>query len=238
VAAGFTSTGENAAPGLPALIRLLHLASPALPVGAFSYSQGLESAVELGWVTTREGAGAWIGDALELAVGRLEAPVWLRLHAAWTRGDAAEAARWNELFLASRDTAEGRLETVQMGYSLGRLLESLDPVRFPPLMGMGWDEPAFPAEFARAAAAWGVRAEEGLAAYLWAWLENQVTAAVKVVPLGQTDGQRLLFELGERLPGVVRGAWEASDGDLAGSAPALGLAGALHETQYSRLFRS
>ncbi|MHB8765726.1 MAG: urease accessory protein UreF [Deferrisomatales bacterium] len=233
---GSTSTGEPPSPALPALVRLLHLASPALPVGAFSYSQGLESAVELGWVTGREGAGQWIGDALELAVGRLEAPVWLRLHAAWARGDEAVAARWNELFLASRDTAEGRAETAQMGYSLGRLLEDLDPARFPALAG--WTEPTFPVQFARAAAAWGVPAEEGLTAYLWAWLENQVMAAVKAVPLGQTDGQRLLLALGERLPRVVRRAREAGDDDLAGGAPALGLAGALHETQYSRLFRS
>ncbi|TAK46191.1 MAG: urease accessory protein UreF [Betaproteobacteria bacterium] len=213
-----------------ALSRLLQLASPALPVGAYSYSGGLEAAVETGLVHDAASAERWIGDVLAHSVARMEAPVLLRLLQAFREG--APAQQWNDRFLASRETAELRAETVQMGYSLERLLVDLG------LGTTGVEEPAFPAAFAFAAARWQIDPASALVAYLWAWIENQVMAAVKAVPLGQTDGQRILLSLGSRLVEVAGCASGLDDGDLGNFAPGLALLSSRHETQYSRLFRS
>lgn len=198
--------------------RLLQLASPALPVGAYSYSGGLESAIEAGLVTDAAGAQRWIGDVLEHSVLKMEAPLLLRMI-------ETPDARWNEEFLASRETAELRAETVQMGYSLNRLLPELGVEPCP------CEEPSFPAAYAQAVRAWGIPARQALTAYLWAWLENQVMAAVKAVPLGQTDGQKMLLALGARLQ-------EVSEDEPGNFAPGLAMLSSKHETQYSRLFRS
>ena len=217
-------------------VRLLQLASPSLPVGAYSYSQGLESAVEAGIVRDAASAGRWIGGVLDLSVCAMEAPVFLRLMAAWETQDGPAARRWNDEFIASRETAELRAETIQMGHSLRILLSDLgvgDPETL-----QAWDEVTFPAAFAFAAAAWRIDAREALAAYLFAWIENQVLAALKCVPLGQTDGQRLLLELSQRIAAAVAGAAAMDDEDLSNLAPGLALASARHETQYSRIFRS
>src|SRR5688572_12094248 len=158
-----------------ALTRLLQLASPALPVGAYSYSQGLEAAIEAKLVVDEASALAWIGDVLDLNAARMEAPLYLRLHDAWTRDDAADAARWNALFLASRETAELRAETAQMGHSLVRLFGELGHSH-----GFGsWEEVAMPAAFAWWATRCGVDSSPALVAYLWSWAENQAMAAVK-----------------------------------------------------------
>jgi urease accessory protein len=138
----------------------------------------------------------------------------------------------NALFLASRETAELRAETVQMGYSLNRLLPNLgvEPLTL--------EEPAFPVAFAAAVNAWNIDPHEALQAYLWSWLENQVMAAVKAVPLGQTAGQRMLLSLAGRIPDVVNGAVALRDEDLGSFAPGFAILSSKHETQYSRLFRS
>lgn len=227
----------NAVAG-PGLVRLLQLASPALPVGAFSYSQGLEAAIEQGTVRDAASAGRWIGDVLEHAMASFEAPVLARLLAAWRAGDAAGVEHWNAQFLASREAAELRAETVQMGYSLRRLLADLLPEARGSEPFSALEEPAFPTAFAFAAAAWGIAEIPALTAYLWAWLENQAMAAVKAVPLGQTDGQRLLLAIGERLPAAAERAARLGDDELSNLAPGLALAASHHETQYSRIFRS
>jgi urease accessory protein len=214
------------------LVRLLQLASPALPVGAYSYSQGLEAAIEAGVVRDGASAGRWIGGVLDHSLAPMEAPVFLRLCGAWAAGDAAGAARWNGLFLASRETAELRAETAQMGYSLAQLLPRLDAGEVP------LDEPSFPAAFAFAVAAWRIDPHEALIGYLWSWLENQVLAAVKALPLGQTEGQLLLVSLGGRLDNVARRASRLDDDRIGGFVPGLALLSSRHETQYSRLFRS
>jgi urease accessory protein len=212
------------------LSRLLQLASPALPVGAYSYSGGLEAAVEAGLVHDAASAERWIGDVLAHSVARMEAPVLLRLVRAFRDGSSAQ--EWNDRFVASRETAELRAETVQMGYSLARLLMDLG------VGATGVEEPAFPTAFALAAARWQIDAQDALVAYLWAWAENQVMAALKAVPLGQTDGQRILLSLGGRLAGIAAGAATLDDGELGNFAPGLALVSSRHETQYSRLFRS
>ena len=224
------------------LARLLQLASPTLPVGAYSYSQGLESAIEAGIVHDAVSAQSWIADVLELSIARMEAPLLLRLQCAWTVKDFAAVEYWNALFLASRESAELRAETVQMGYSLTRLLNELsepgasDPSTFPLLQRI--DEPAFPTAYACAAAQWRIEPAAALIAYVWSWLENQVMAALKAVPLGQTAGQQILLALGARLDHIAQAAGACADHELGNFAPGLAILSSRHETQYSRLFRS
>jgi urease accessory protein len=203
------------------LVRLLQLSSPTLPVGAYSYSQGLEAAIDAGVVSDADTAGQWIGDVLEFSVAKLEAPVlWRMMH-----GEAL-----NELFVASRETAELRAETLQMGHSLARLLRELG------IAGLPEGEIAFPAAFALAVRHWNIEPRQALVAYLWSWLENQVMAAVKAVPLGQTAGQKMLLELGARLQEIADRV--SSQSEFSNFAPGLAMLSSQHETQYSRLFRS
>ena len=217
-------------------VRLLQLASPSLPVGAYSYSQGLEAAVEAGIVRDAASASQWIGDVLAISLAGMEAPIFLRLVAAWESGDVEGAQRWNTEFIASRETAELRAETLQMGYSLRTLLDSLALDNVKALKT--FDELAYPTAFAFAVATWKIDAPEALTAYLFAWIENQVLAALKCVPLGQTDGQRIMLDLAQRIPSVVETAAILEDDDLSSLAPGLALLSARHETQYSRIFRS
>ncbi|MEF8719619.1 MAG: urease accessory UreF family protein [Candidatus Accumulibacter necessarius] len=193
----------------------------------------------------RGGAGArsgdcrqWIGGLLEEGVGRFEAPLAACLQRAWAAGDIGEVERLNAEFLASRESSELRAETVQMGYSLRRLLHDLDDFPVPPALD-ALPEVAFPTGWALAAAVWEIPLADSLAAYLWSWCENQVMAALKAVPLGQTAGQRVLLALGaakfrrwcSRRSHCPKRAWS-------NFAPGLALASSRHETQYSRLFRS
>ena len=222
-----------------ALARLLQLASPTLPVGAYSYSQGLETAVETGAVHDAASAGRWIGDVLAYAVARLEAPVWWRLHAAWSQGDQVRVAHWNDVLRSTRESAELRAETLQMGYSLQKLLLEIGGFEDRSLAQLrAIDEATFPAAFTFAVVQWEIPARSALIAYLWAWLENQVMAALKSVPLGQTDGQRLLLALAALLPGIADQASALVDDDLCNYAPGFAILCSQHETQYSRLFRS
>jgi urease accessory protein len=217
-----------------ALTRLLQLASPALPVGAYSYSQGLEAAIEAGIVKDTPTAQHWIEDVLELSVASMEAPLLLRLCLAWRDSDEARARGWNDLFLASRESAELRAETLQMGYSLVQLLAELCEAH--PFES--WDEVAFPTAFALCATRFGIEPRDALIAYLWSWAENQVIAALKAIPLGQSAGQRLLLALGPRIVQQADRAAALPDEGLGNMAPGLALLSANHETQYSRLFRS
>jgi urease accessory protein len=214
-------------------LRLLQLASPSLPVGAYSYSQGLEAAVEARVVTDAASAQRWIGDVLELSLASMEAPVLLRLIEAWSANDLESVHRWNEEFIASRETAELRAETLQMGYSMSRLLKDLDVA-----MTMDHAELSYPAAFAYAIAYWKIDAREALSAYLFSWIENQVLAALKSVPLGQTEGQRMLLALAEEVPAAIERALALGDDDLCNFAPGLAILSARHETQYTRIFRS
>ena len=214
------------------LAKLLQLASPTLPVGAYSYSGGLEAACEAGVVSDAASAERWIGDVLEWSTARMEAPILLSFLSGFEKKDLKKAEKTNEMFLASRETAELRAETVQMGYSLNRLLKDIGVGEVPV------EEPSFPAAFAFAAAHWKIKPDDALQAYLWAWLENQVMAAVKAVPLGQTDGQKILLSLGGRLSSVAEKAKTLKEDDLGNFVPGLAMLSSKHETQYSRIFRS
>jgi urease accessory protein len=221
------------------LLHLLQLASPSLPIGAYSYSQGLEAALEARLVRDEASARAWIAACLQDVVARFEAPVFWRLLHAYARRDALGVASWNERFLAARDTAELRAETLQMGYSLARL--ALDLViadaalaaMLPPLT-----EIALPTALAFAAAALEVPADAALFGMLFSWAENQALVCVKSVPLGQVAGQRLLLSLRPEIEAAARLAQSLEDDELCNWAPGLSLLSMRHEIQYSRLYRS
>jgi len=222
-----------------ALVRLLQLASPALPIGAYSYSQGLEWAVAAGTVGDAASAHAWIGSALELVVAPGEAAVAWRLLDAAQDEDWAAVGEWNDWFRASRETAELRAETEQMGQSLVKLASDLDLLDTPARAAATTLSPVtLPAAYALIARGFGVPAEAALTAYVWSWLENQVLAALKTIPLGQVAGQRLLADLGARIPAAVAVARALPADEVSSFAPGLALASSRHETQYSRLFRS
>jgi len=215
-----------------ALTRLLQLASPALPVGAYTYSQGLEWAVEAGTVKDEATARRWIVDQLEWNLGRFEAPFLAQMMAAWKVGAGATALALDARYLASRESSELRAETLQMGHSLRKLIDDLFlPLAVPPAS-------SFAATWSALAMYWGAETREALTAWLWSWAENQTMAALKAVPLGQAAGQRILLELGALIPGVVERALTLPEDDFSNFAPGFAIACARHETQYSRLFRS
>ena len=218
-------------------MRLLQLASPALPVGAYSYSQGLETAVESGIVCDERSAAAWIDDALTLVMARFEGPMLSRMLDAAERHDADALHVLNALFLASRETAELRAETVQMGRSLRRLLGELEETQVVTALLLPLQEPSYPCVWACAAVAFELAHDEAHAGYFWSWAENQVMAAIKLVPLGQSAGQRILAKLALRIAALARDA-SGDEELLANFAPGLAIASSRHETQYSRLFRS
>ncbi len=225
--------------GMLPLVRLLQLASPTLPIGAYSYSQGLERIVEDGLVRDAASAQSWIVDLLELVVARAEAPIAWRLLEAVQARDWPSFSSWNARFRASRETAELRAETEQMGGSLAKLAVELELIDAQTKGIVEAISPiTLPAAFALAAQGFGIPPQPALTAYIWAWLENQVLAAVKLVPLGQVAGQRLLASLGAVIPAVVETATTIADDELSTFAPGLALASARHETQYTRLFRS
>ncbi len=216
------------------LPRLLQLVSPALPVGGYTYSRGLETAVERGWVTDEAQTRAWIAGLLEHSVATLDGPLVVRLHRALTSGDMAAALRWARLADATRETAELQAESRQTGRALVRLLVDLELVEAPPAP----IREAHVAAFALAAVALELETSDALRGFLWTWLEGTVAAAIKLVPLGQTAGQRILLHLGPELERAAERAAALPDDALGALAPGLALASALHETQHTRLFRS
>lgn len=223
----------------PAAFALLRLASPQLPIGGYSYSQGLELAVEREQVNSESTASSWLSDQLILNLARFEAPLLLA-HCL-----AASTESWHELerlaawHRASRETRELRLESRQMGYSLKQLLNNLPELDEPArALYERIEEPGLALGWALAARAWGITPEDALTAWLWGWLENQLAVLMKTLPLGQQAAQRLTSQL---LPTLQQAHSDATaiKPERWGSAPfGLALASMAHERQYSRLFRS
>ncbi len=214
---------------------LLQLSSAVLPVGAFSYSQGLETAIADERLRTAADVERHIRDVLVLVLGRYEAPVWWRLRAALDHDDPDAFRDWNDDFLATRETAELRAETLQMGHSMIELLQGL---AMPMDVGTTIDAWTWPAAHALASRAWRIASRSALNGYLFGWLENQVVAGMKALPYGQLAGQRMLQTLRPSLAAVVASAAVISDDELATQAPGYAITSARHESQYSRLFRS
>jgi urease accessory protein len=221
------------------LTALLHLASPALPIGAFSYSQGLEASIEAQWTTDADTTRTWVEDGLLHVLARGELPLIAHQMARWHAQDAAAIAAADAQFLASREAAELRRETEQMGWSLKQLAFSLE-----------WGDEAGrailaaltpisqPSAYAFAAAAHGLAPDAALAGYAFAWAENQVAAAIKAVPLGQLAGQRILIAARAVIDQAVEQALRTPPDRIHTFSPMLGIFSARHEAQYSRLFRS
>lgn len=219
-----------------ALLRLLQLASPGLPVGGFTYSQGLEWAVEAGWVADAAGFGAWQHEQLHDTLACLDWPVLARLYRACQADDAEAFAHWSRFLLANRETAELRLEEQQRGSAFARLLDGWQLGQAPAwrpslelsqLGGMAW-----------LAVHWSIPLRQLALGQAFAWLEGAVMAGVKLVPFGQQAAQTLLRELSGALPALLDQALALEDDQLGGGLPLLAIASSRHETQYTRLFRS
>lgn len=223
-----------------ALLQLMWLASPALPVGGFSYSEGLESAVDTGRVTGEAEAMAWLCDQLHLSLARSELAVCAKAFKAWQRDDGATIAELNTWVTATRESSELRQQTQQMGRSLVEWLKnrgaSADP-RVARLKALT-PAPTWPVAFALAAVQTGAPLREALLSFGFGWAENMVQAALKAVPLGQGAGQRVLAALADALPAAVDHAIALMDSERQAFTPMLAILSAQHETQYSRLFRS
>ena len=223
------------APTGAALLRLLHLVSPALPVGAYAYSQGLEFAVQAGWVCEEASTYTWLLGLARRGLGSLDLPVLLRLVRAWEADDRSALRHWNERLLASRETNELRAEDRHLGRALVRILTGLEVQDAQSLA----DGPvSFAAAFALAAVRWNIDARDALCGYLWSWTENQVLAAIKLVPLGQSSGQQILHRMIGQMPELVDRSLAVADERIGSANVSQVLASALHETQYTRLFRS
>lgn len=221
------------------LVALLHLASPALPIGGFSYSQGFEAALDANLIRDADSARDWIASGLADVLAVCELPFLAHQLERWRAHDAAALAEANADFIASRESAELRRETEQMGWSLAQLCASLewgDAARRATLAAI---KPiALPTAYAFAAAAHDATPDAVLTAYAFGWVENQAAAALKAVPLGQLAGQRILVALRGTLADAVRRALATPPDAINTFAPLLGILSARHETQYSRLFRS
>ena len=236
-------TGHAPAPAPGAArLRLLQLASPTLPVGAFAYSAGLETAVERGWVHDRASAAAWIGEQLGHGIARLDLPLLLWMHAAWSAGDPARARAHSAWLLACRETAELRAQERHLGRALAALLADIGEPALAAaardLAGAGADDASFALLFALAAAYWGIDAQAAAEGYGFAWTEAQCAAAVRLVPLGQTDGQIATATLSADIGAIAEAALATGLDELGTAAPGLELCAMHHETQYTRLFRS
>jgi len=229
------------APPLPAaqLLQLIWLASPALPVGGFSYSEVLEAAIETGAVQGEGQVATWLCDQLMLAQARADLAVAARAIAAWRRGDAQRIGELNDWIRLTRESSELRQQTEQMGRSmLEWLRQRHGAAEDITVLAALAPAPTWPVAWALAAARSGAPVREALLSHAFGWAENMVQAAIKAVPLGQSAGQRILQQLSDAIPAAVDAAIALPESGRQAFTPMLAILSARHETQYSRLFRS
>jgi len=219
-----------------AYLRLMQLVSPSLPIGGFTYSQGLEYAVECGWIKDDSALEDWLEGLLADSMTFLDLPILRRLYEAITLKENEALMYWSDYLLASRESRELRQEEVNRAKALTILL---------PNLGVSYDDEMANAmnitqltPFSLAAVTWGISLHDTALGYAWSWLENQVAAAIKLVPLGQTQGQQVQLRIAEKIPQAIEVGLLLDDEDIGACAPALGILSGRHETQYSRLFRS
>ncbi|MDD0839936.1 urease accessory UreF family protein [Curvibacter sp. HBC61] len=232
---GHPAAAPAAPPAIAGLLQLIWLASPALPVGGFSYSEGLEAAVEWAGVSDEAQAAEWLSDQLHLSLARSDLAVVSAAVQALRASDWPRLIRLNEWVQQSRETAELRLQSQQMGRSLVEWLRNLQPDTAAQLDGL---IATYPVAFACAAAASPANAADICFAYAFAWCETMSQTAIKAVPLGQSAGQRILARLAQEIPAAVATAMSLDDDQRQAYTPRLAVLSARHETQYSRLFRS
>ena len=217
------------------LLQLIWLASPALPVGGFSYSEGVEAAVEWAGIDSEAKAIEWLSDQLHLGFARGDLALVAQAIPAWRAGDAARIRELNTWVMATRESAEFFLQTEQMGRSFVEWLKLHHGDTAAVFAGL---PASYPVAFAFAASRTGASVHDGCLVFAFGWAENMVAAAVKAVPLGQSAGQRILARLANEIPAAVERAMHLGDDERQAFAPLLAVLSARHETQYSRLFRS
>jgi len=220
----------------PSLLKLMRLTSPSLPIGGYSYSQGLEFAISAGWVHDTSTVSDWIQGLLKNSLINLDLPVLQKLYEAWQESDTDRVRYWNNFLSANRDAFELQEEDRQLGKALARLLvdlglEEAKPFLNPPHGG-------FLTLYVLAAVRWNISLNDAAQGFLWMWAENKVLCAMKLIPLGQTDGQKILSAVIETISHVIMRGLDLPDEDIGYTTPGQGIASALHETQYTRLFRS
>ena len=240
--------GPSIDAALPAasLLQLIWLASPALPVGGFSYSEGLEAAILIAELAPENIANAsnsdwitgWLGDYLQISLARSDLALIAQAIPAWRSGDLSRITGLNNWLLQTRETSELRAQAEQMGRSLCNWLANHDGISKAQLKHCEQLPPTYPVAFALAAAQTDAGVRDCLLAYAFGWAENMVQAAIKSVPLGQTAGQRILARLSLSIPAAVQSAIDLPDAERQAFSPMLAILSAQHETQYSRLFRS
>ena len=219
-----------------ALLRLLHLVSPTLPTGAFSYSQGLEWAVERGWVNDGIRLEQWLLDLAENSMASVDIPILSRMYTAIKHGDVEALRQWIEILLACRESSELQQEEQIRGRAFSTLLENL--ILQEHEIPQSLLKRSQLAGFALAAVCWDISVSDAALGYTWAWLENQMITGVKIIPLGQTEGQQILLRVSAQLPAIVQKGLRLSDNEIGASSPALALCCSRHETQYTKLYRS
>ena len=222
-------------------LQLMWLASPALPIGGFSYSEGLEAAINAALVTTETEAVNWLVQQLHLTQSRGDMAVIAQAVAAWQQNDLRRVAALNQWVRTTRETSELRLQTEQMGRSLTDWLRNRyadAPEHHALIAWLAAQDASYPVAFAFAAFCTGAAPRDALLAFAFGWAENMVQAAIKAVPLGQTGGQRILARLLQAIPAAVDSAIALPDDQRQAFSPMLAILSAQHETQYSRLFRS
>jgi len=219
------------------LLRMLQIASANLPVGAFSYSQGLESAIDAGWIDGSDTMSQWLVEQLQGVMTYQELPLLKRLYEAFKSGSMQEAIKLSEQVIAYRETAELRDEERQRGRAMAKVVQALHPKHH--------KIDALPSEsanqlyvFAGYCYRENLKCSQTLSAYTYMWLESLVIAAIKLVPLGQTDAQVMIYETMGQIGDVCAISMQVADDEIGYSSPAVAMASSLHETQYSRLFRS
>lgn len=214
------------------LLKLLQITSPSLPVGAYSYSQGLEWATESKWVTDKSSFKQWLLEQLQGLMAEQELPLLQRLYDSFECADLQQQKYWTDRVIAMRETSELRREEQHRGRALASLLDTLFDEK------KHSSNPCQLTEFARYCSRESITLEQTLLGYAYSWLDNQVTAGIKLIPLGQSDGQSLLHHFSVNLEQAVQIALSISDDEIGYSSPALAMASSLHETQYCRLYRS
>lgn len=228
-------------PTAATFLQLMWLASPALPIGGFSYSEGLEAAIDSGRVTTEADAAEWLRHQLHLTQSRGDMAAIAQALPAWAAQDRARLAQLNDWVRHTRESAELRLQTEQMGRSLIEWLKNRhagDTAIQAQVQWLAAQDASYPLAFALAAHLTGAHAPDALLAYAFGWAENMVQAAIKAVPLGQSAGQRILARLTQEIPAAVELALALPDAERQAFSPMLAILSARHEHQYSRLFRS
>jgi urease accessory protein len=235
------------------LLNLLHISSPALPIGAFAYSQGLEYTLEAGWCKKADDVEQWIKSVMTHGLGGVDLPILKRLHQAWsfyeqeqsqgnkkTQAEESLSAQslkaWNATLLAFRETKELYLEDIQVGDAFKQWHKSQSAEYLAELELI--DKPTVASMYALNAVIKGLTIKECLIGFVWAWLENQITSASKAMPMGQTDGQNIIRHLIPYIEAIIEKSMQLEDDEIGSGLVGLSMSSALHENQYSRLFRS